>query len=212
MKKLITIIFCLLVSITINAQEHLEFMGVPMKGNITEFMKKLKRKGFKEVDFYGKRWGLFGGSMKGVFNGEERIIDIYVTPITQTPYRVSVKLEDSPSDEYGEPIPKTVTNTEYIPQVMMVKKEVINEFGIKETVYVKEKVYKKVQTKKTVTETPIICRGEDKFVEKYNKFIQDSNTTGGEIRLTHHKLLYIDHINRDLFMEETHKLDSEVSF
>ena len=150
--------------------------------------------------------------MKGVFNGEERIIDIYVTPITKTPYRVSVKLEDSPSDEYGEPISKTVTNTEYIPQVMMVKKEVINEFGIKETVYVKEKVYKKVQTKKTVTETPIICRCEDKFVEKYNKFIQDSNTTGGEIRLTHHKLLYIDHINRDLFMEETHKLDSEVSF
>lgn len=61
MKKVITIIFCLFISITLNAQEHLEFMGVPMKGNITEFMKKLKRKGFKEVDFKGKRWGLFGG-------------------------------------------------------------------------------------------------------------------------------------------------------
>ncbi len=48
MKKTITLIFCLLTAIIVQAQtEHLNFMGIPLNGTITQFQTKLMAKGAK---------------------------------------------------------------------------------------------------------------------------------------------------------------------
>lgn len=54
MKKIITIIFCLLVSATMMGQDCLTFMGVPTKGSVYEIVEQLEEKGFKTS--YSKKW------------------------------------------------------------------------------------------------------------------------------------------------------------
>ena len=45
MKKIISILTLFLVTISLMAQEHLSFKGIPIEGSITEFCKKLEAKG-----------------------------------------------------------------------------------------------------------------------------------------------------------------------
>jgi hypothetical protein len=84
MKKLITIIFCLFISITINAQEHLEFMGVPTKGSIYEIKKQLEEKGFEYVrtttsgySTYTLMQGMFCGELCDIVMGLDNDYNVY---------------------------------------------------------------------------------------------------------------------------------------
>ena len=68
MKKIITIIFCLLVSATMMGQDCLTFMGVPTEGSADEIIKQLEDKGFKldsSLVKYGDNWKLAFRIMRG---------------------------------------------------------------------------------------------------------------------------------------------------
>lgn len=57
MKKIITIIFCLLVSTTIMGQDCLTFMGIPTKGGYDYITKQLEAKGFENLKSkHEKKW------------------------------------------------------------------------------------------------------------------------------------------------------------
>lgn len=49
MKKFILIVLLSIFAITMNAQEHLSFKGIPIEGSITTFCQKLKAKGLTQV-------------------------------------------------------------------------------------------------------------------------------------------------------------------
>lgn len=176
MKKIITIIFCLLVSTTMMGQDCLTFMGVPMQGTIDDFCAEVRAKGFVDEDVENN--GEMSVRMKGNFYGEERVIDIYCTPITHKPYRVDIEL-DVPSTIYGKPVTRTKTDiVGPVPTEMYVQEKVINEWGHQETVLVKRRVfYPRREITKKVTERPVIRSREEIFIQKYNSLIQSLKTT-----------------------------------
>ena len=45
MKKILSIFFALFVCLSLSAQEHMKFMGIPLDGTIDNFTLKLKAKG-----------------------------------------------------------------------------------------------------------------------------------------------------------------------
>lgn len=78
MKKIITIIFCLLASATMMGQECLTFMGVPTKGYAYYIISNLEMKGFKTVQT--RKYDLNGEPdiiMQGMFCGELCDINMY---------------------------------------------------------------------------------------------------------------------------------------
>lgn len=215
MKKIITIIFCLLVSTTMAFAQHLKFMGVPMQGTIDDFCAELRAKGFVDEDVENN--GEMSVRMKGNFYGEERVIDIYCTPITHKPYRVDIELDIPPIEVEKT---KTITKTNYVPKEEFVQKTIVNQFGFKEDVYVKELVYKKIVTQEKVSDERANRRiREEKFKQKYANLIQSlkpvfnpvSNKIGVWLDVSYKckwwdnsaTLHYIDQINEEWFEEET---------
>ena len=49
MKKIVIILTALFSTISVIAQEHLSFKGIPIEGSMTEFCQKLKTKGFTSI-------------------------------------------------------------------------------------------------------------------------------------------------------------------
>ena len=45
MKKIISVFFVLCICLSVSAQEHMKFMGIPLDGTIDNFALKLKEKG-----------------------------------------------------------------------------------------------------------------------------------------------------------------------
>lgn len=60
MKKIIFTITLVLTTLTLMAQEHLSFKGIPITGTMTEFCQKLKAKGLKSLG-YESRTAVFSG-------------------------------------------------------------------------------------------------------------------------------------------------------
>lgn len=90
MKKILALMFSCMLTLTVSAQEHLTFKGIPIDGALTEFVNKLQDIGFNvnssSSDF---------AQIKGEFSG--RICEIYIlaSPISNTTCQVSVILEES---------------------------------------------------------------------------------------------------------------------
>lgn len=120
MKRILSIFFCLFLTIAAFAQYdngmHLKFMGIPIDGTITEFQKKLKSKGVTydaeasaEMDI-GMRafWGNFSGQQSQiiVYYGKRNKI-VYAVKVFQiygTDYDASneySKLKDLFIKKYG---------------------------------------------------------------------------------------------------------------
>lgn len=104
-------IFCL----SLGAQEHLRFKGIPIMGNVSEFALKLKNIGYTLLDSSDNMYFLTGS-----FAGFDNVtIAVLGTPQTNTAYKVAVFFEEketfssletqyrsllkSYSDKYGNP-------------------------------------------------------------------------------------------------------------
>ncbi len=77
---------------SISAQEHLTFKGIPLDGNLSTFVGKLKADGCNLI-YSNDNAAILSGN----FSGEERKIVIYASKSTKTVYQAVVLLEISDS-------------------------------------------------------------------------------------------------------------------
>lgn len=92
MKKIFGLMLLCAISISVSAQEHLTFKGVPMNGHITTFVSKLKSLGFKEVasaDYFAL--------VEGEFGGNECQVAIFGSKKSKVVHKVAVILDESSS-------------------------------------------------------------------------------------------------------------------
>ena len=92
MKKLFFTMLLCVISISVSAQEHLTFKGIPIDGSLTSFVEKLKVNGFKQ-DYVGSDSAI----MKGDFGGNVCVIAIYATKISKKVHSIGVVVKESNS-------------------------------------------------------------------------------------------------------------------
>ena len=92
MKKLFFTMLLCVISISVSAQAHLTFKGVPIDGSLTSFVEKLKAKGFTSVVNNSD-----GATMKGNFGGKICKIRVGITKTSKKVYLVIVQVEESDS-------------------------------------------------------------------------------------------------------------------
>ena len=99
MKKIVTILTVLFATISMMAQEHLLFKGIPIEGSMTEFCQKLKAKGFTSIG-QENNITLFTGD----FTGREATVGVTATDDGKNVFAVVVLF--NPSGEWN-----TLVNT-----------------------------------------------------------------------------------------------------
>lgn len=93
MKKLLFLILAFCSSVAAMAQNgHLEFKGVPIDGNIDNFVSELKKQGFEELHRLDA-----GAIMKGNFTGKDANIYILPSAKTKTVWKVSAQFGEDES-------------------------------------------------------------------------------------------------------------------
>lgn len=92
MKKLFFAILLCVISISVSAQEHLTFKGIPIDGNLNSFVEKLKAKGFSQIVVNSD-----GAMMEGEFGGNICKTGIYVTRTSKKVHTVIVQVAESNS-------------------------------------------------------------------------------------------------------------------
>lgn len=100
MKRLLfTLLICAL-TLSVNAQDHLTVMGIPVDGTITEFTQKLKAKGMKHDIEHSKTLPVGGRLFYGTFFGEEgTTLYVAYNPKTKIVYQVNVCFTLSSSEQ-----------------------------------------------------------------------------------------------------------------
>lgn len=99
MKKIIFTLTVLLTAISITAQEHLSFKGIPIEGSMTEFCQKLRTKGFSQIG-RENNLTLFSGD----FTGRKATVGVSATDDGKNVFAVVVFFD--PSGEWN-----TLVNT-----------------------------------------------------------------------------------------------------
>ncbi|MBQ8223084.1 MAG: hypothetical protein IJZ87_07070 [Bacteroidales bacterium] len=91
MKKLVLILFVLF-SVGLNAQteSHLEFKGIPITGNLSNMVSKLKTQNYELIETRSD-----GAQLKGQFANERCDIVVFTTPKSRTVYQVTVMFEEN---------------------------------------------------------------------------------------------------------------------
>ena len=92
MKKLFFTMLLCVISISVSAQEHLTFKGIPIDGSLTSFVEKLKAKGFTSVAVNSE-----SAMMKGDFAGKICKTVIFATKKSKKVHSVIVEVETSNS-------------------------------------------------------------------------------------------------------------------
>ena len=92
MKKLFFAILLCVISISVSAQEHLTFKGVPIDGSLNSFVDKLKANGFEPTSVDSD-----DASMTGDFGGNICKIAIFATKTSKKVYTVAVQVKESNS-------------------------------------------------------------------------------------------------------------------
>lgn len=92
MKKFILTLALVFATLSVMAQDHLSFKGIPMKGSITEFCKKLEAKGFKSQ---GTSSDGLSYMFSGDFAGRNAFVTAYPTINDNNIYAVVVILDPS---------------------------------------------------------------------------------------------------------------------
>lgn len=94
MKKILISLIALFATVSMVAQEHLSFKGIPIEGSMTEFCKKLRTKGFIGVG-RDANTSLFNGD----FTGRKATVGVIATDDGKNVYSVCVLL--NPSKEWN---------------------------------------------------------------------------------------------------------------
>jgi hypothetical protein len=103
MKKTITLLFCLLTAIIVQAQTgHLKFMGIPLNGTITQFQTKLMAKGAKPDAKMNKELSAGCRMFKGVFAGDDAEFYVYYNTKTKIVYRAKAVIMRSNGEKGKE--------------------------------------------------------------------------------------------------------------
>lgn len=101
MKRLTTILLCLLCTLTMMGEQHLMFRTLPIDGDLKTAVKEVKK------------WGFMGMKIKnvaalmGTLEGEEVILTLMATPESHTLFSVSVIYEGA--EQWDELIAKYLT-------------------------------------------------------------------------------------------------------
>ena len=95
MKKIISVLFALLLCMAASAQQHLKFMGIPLDGTVDNFALKLKAKGVTYDAAKSK--GLSPGAKfyRGTFMGEKACFVVMFNAKSRLVYGVGVEMSYS---------------------------------------------------------------------------------------------------------------------
>lgn len=98
MKKIISILTVFFVTLSLMAEEHLSFKGIPIEGSMVEFCQKMKAKGFTSV---GKENNitLFSGD----FTGRNAMVGIIATDDGKNVFGVVVFLTQAVNGTHLSP-------------------------------------------------------------------------------------------------------------
>ena len=115
MKKALFLLYFLVLSLSVSAQEHLSFKNIPIEGSATAFCQKLKSKGFKQTG-HDKNVLIFRGDFTGqdvnvavdTSGNGQNILSIEVTFDTSeewnTLHNTYNHYKDLYTTKYGEPV------------------------------------------------------------------------------------------------------------
>ena len=95
MKKIISVFFALCICLSVSAQEHMKFMGIPLDGTIDNFALKLKAKGITYDAAKSRAMGLGGKFYNGTFMGEKATFMVFFNAKSRIVFGVSVELSYS---------------------------------------------------------------------------------------------------------------------
>ncbi len=85
-KKIFLVLILSVITISVNSQTHMKFMGITMDGNVNEFCEKLSSLGLKK----DKEQLKDGVCFKGQFYGEDADFIVHYDVETKNVYSVSV--------------------------------------------------------------------------------------------------------------------------
>ena len=88
MKRVIIALAYIFATLQISAQEHLCFKGEPIDGEVSSFVRKLNKLGFKTLDSDDE-----GYFLEGMFSGHNSALFVESSLISHTPHTVYVKQE-----------------------------------------------------------------------------------------------------------------------
>lgn len=115
MKRIISLLFSLFVVITLSAQIHMEFMGLPIDGKSKKFISQLEEKGFEHdksfnlFDNLQRLYGSIGGNLckLHVLSINEKVSKVTVSYLPssswQNTYAFYKTLQAKYTLKYGEP-------------------------------------------------------------------------------------------------------------
>lgn len=98
MKKIISVLFALCICLSVSAQEHMKFMGIPLDDTIENFALKLKAKGVT-YDAVKSKATIPGCKLyNGTFMGEKTTFMVFFNVKSRVVFGVSVELSYSSVD------------------------------------------------------------------------------------------------------------------
>lgn len=95
MKKIISVFFVLCVCLSISAQEHMKFMGIPLDGTIENFALKLKAKGVTYDAMKSRAMSPGCKLYNGTFMGEKATFMVFFNAKSRVVFGVSVEMSYS---------------------------------------------------------------------------------------------------------------------
>lgn len=98
MRKIISILFSLCVCLSVSAQEHMKFMGIPLNGTIDNFTLKLKAKGVTHDAAKSKMLPPGSKFYNGTFMGEKATFVVYFNAKSKVVFGVMVDMSYSSTE------------------------------------------------------------------------------------------------------------------
>lgn len=98
MKKIISVLFALFICLSISAQEHMKFMGIPLDGTIENFALKLKAKGVTYDAVKSRAMGPGCKLYNGTFMGEKSTFMVFFNAKSRVVFGVCVELSYSSAE------------------------------------------------------------------------------------------------------------------
>lgn len=93
MKKILSLFVCMLICLSVQADEHLKFMGIPLDGTITQFQAKLAKKSVTHDVAGSKKLSPGCRGFKGTFSGKKANIYVYYDTTSKVVYRAKAVID-----------------------------------------------------------------------------------------------------------------------